>query len=111
MGIYRHFLYLALLTHCLRITMTVKRWSKWYPELHKYHLETTAVQLALIGLAIAGMFHSLQYSEVTFWRTFAVIQKNLIREEIIEIENGEYSETESVYETETALFPVSQPVS
>ena len=106
------FLYLALLTHCLRITMTVKRWSKWYPELHKYHLETTAVQLALIGLAIAGMFHSLQYSEVTFWLyAFAVIQKNLIREEIIEIENGEYSETESVYATETALSPVSQPVS
>ncbi|MCB0287095.1 MAG: O-antigen ligase family protein, partial [Calditrichaeota bacterium] len=106
------FLYLALLTHCLRITMTVKRWSKWYPELHKYHLETTAVQLALIGLAIAGMFHSLQYSEVTFWLyAFAVIQKNLICEEIIEIENGDYSETESVYKTETALSPVSQPVS
>lgn len=97
-------LYLGFLAHAFFITMQVKRLSKWRPELRWYYLNTTAIQLALIGISAAGIFHSRQYAEVVYWLiAFAVAQKRLVENEIAEIDLEESEET-----PEAELIPVSE---
>ncbi len=93
-GIIALVLYLGLLIHTFVITFQVKRWTKNRPEFRWYALNTTAIQLALMGITAAGMFHSRQYSEVVYWlMALAVVQKNLLRDEIarqqLQIEDDE----------------------
>jgi probable O-glycosylation ligase (exosortase A-associated) len=97
-GIIALVLYLVLLIHTFIITMQVKRWSKNRPEFRWYALNTTAIQLALVGITAAGMFHSRQYSEVVYWlMAMAVVQKNLLRDEIAQqLLQADEEETEKV---------------
>ena len=94
-------LYFGFLIHIFKITFQIKRLAK-IPELKKYQLEATAVQLALIGLVAAGMFHSRQYSEVVYWLSaFAIILQTIQKNELAELQTAE----DGIAEQETA--PVS----
>ncbi len=87
-------LYLGFLIHIFKITFKIKRLAK-IPALKKYQLETTAVQLALIGITAAGMFHSRQYSEVVYWLSaLAIILHNIQKNELAELQAAEAENSE-----------------
>jgi O-antigen ligase len=111
-GIIALVLYLCLLIHTFAITFQVKRWTKNRPEFRWYALNTTAIQLALMGITAAGMFHSRQYSEVVYWlMALAVVQKNLLRDEIarqeLQIDDEEPEMVVAVNSTENGM-PIVQ---
>ncbi len=90
-------LYLGFMIHIFKITFRIKRRAK-IPELNKYSLEATAIQLGLVGLIVAGLFHSRQYSEVVYWLCgFAIILDTLQRNELVELQAaGEAEPAETV---------------
>lgn len=76
------FLYLGFLTHIFYLTFKSKRLIKRVPALGKYSLDITAVQLGLVGISAAGIFHSRQYAEIVFWLcSFAIMLNNMVRME------------------------------
>ncbi len=104
-------LYLCFQGHIFLLTAKIKRTAKrykQYPEMQKFILETTAVQLALIGLIGAGMFHSRQYAEVVYWLSgFAIILYNIQRNELAQLQRNNFTrepETE-----QKAQVPKSAP--
>jgi len=81
--------YLAFLIVSYKITMQVKWRGKFHPALERYRLDSTAVQLALVGFAGAGLFHSRQYAEAVYWvSAFGIMQFNTQKTEIHYLENG-----------------------
>lgn len=73
-------LYLGFLTHIFIMSVIMKRRTRKFPALKKYTLEITAVQLALIGISAAGVFHSRQYAEIVFWLcAFIMMLNNMIK--------------------------------
>lgn len=76
------FLYLGFLTHIFYLTFKSKRLIKRVPALGKYSLDITAVQLGLVGISAAGIFHSRQYAEIVFWLcSFAIMLYNMLKME------------------------------
>ncbi|GAB4334051.1 MAG: hypothetical protein Kow0037_12520 [Calditrichia bacterium] len=59
--------YLLFLFSVFRITFKIKRRAKEWPEIENFYYDATALQLALLSLCVAGMFHSRQYAEVVYW--------------------------------------------
>lgn len=93
------FLYLGFQAHIFLLTFKIKKTAKRFkrfPEMNKFILETTAVQLALIGLAGAGLFHSRQYAEVVYWLSgFAIILYNIQRTELARLQQAEFEQAPS----------------
>lgn len=80
-------LYFCYLIHIIMLTFKIKRNSKMHPLLMKYHLEVTALQMAIAGICAAGMFHSRQYAEVVYWLgSFTMILNNVQKTEMAEIQ-------------------------
>ena len=80
-------LYLGFLTHVFYITFKSKRLAKRIPALNKYSLDITAVQLALVGISAAGIFHSRQYAEIVFWLcSFAIMLYNIMKTEYAQLQ-------------------------
>jgi len=100
-------LYLGFLIHSFKVLFEVKRRARIFPELYHYHLEATAVQLAFIGILVAGIFHSRQYAEIVYWiSAFAVMLKNNQSSELAELEPADSSD--SLVESGRANYPISE---
>jgi len=82
------FFYLGFLTHCFILLIKVKKISRKFPALSSFYYEATAVQLAIIGISAAGMFHNRSYAEIVYWLcAFAIILYNMVRTELAKVQN------------------------
>jgi O-antigen ligase len=89
-------LYLGFLAHIFYLSIKAKRKAKRIPAFRKYSLEMTAVQLGLLGICAAGIFHSRQYAEVVFWLSSFVIM-------IYNIQKNEYAQLKKQAQQDMSL--------
>lgn len=102
------FFYMGFLTTVFLITVRIKRRSKLHPDLKKYMLEGTALQLAIVGISVAGLTHSRQYNEVVYWLgALTVMLTNIQETEISALQDAEEIKVEAVPEPSEAA-PVVQ---
>jgi probable O-glycosylation ligase (exosortase A-associated) len=98
------FFYLGFLAHSFILLIKVKKISKKFPALSSFYYEATAVQLAILGISAAGMFHNRSYAEIVFWLcAFAVILYNMVRTELVKLQNVNLTQETGEKEHETSL--------
>jgi len=90
------FFFLGFIVHSFLIASNVKRRAKLHPELSHYYFEAIALQLAMMGLLAAGLFHNRQYAEILYWLcAFGVMLRNMQMTELNKIENEAETDLES----------------
>ncbi len=63
--------------HMFIILMGVRRRAPYTPG-YRYYVDAMAIQMGIIALFVAGLFHNRVYSEVYYWfGAFAVVLRNL----------------------------------
>jgi len=83
-------LYMGFLIHIFSITFKIKSLAKKIPQLSKFFMEATALQLAIVGISIAGLTHSRQYAEIVYWLgAFVIILRNIQYDEYKKLLNAE----------------------
>lgn len=89
-GFFGLIFYLGFLIHTVIISFKVRKNAMRFPELSKYYLEVTALQLSLLGVTVAGIFHSRQYSETVYWIcAFIVAIYNIQQDELFALHQEE----------------------
>lgn len=77
------FLFLGFIVHVFIILHKIKRDHNKSPS-YRYYIDAMAIQMGLIAILIAGIFHNRLYSEVVYWfGAFAVALRNI---QVTEIE-------------------------
>lgn len=75
-------LFLGFLIHVFLILSRIRREQIYSPG-YRYYIDAMAIQMGLIAILIAGIFHNRLYSEVVYWfGAFAVALRNIQRDEI-----------------------------
>ncbi|MHB2155310.1 O-antigen ligase family protein [Calditrichota bacterium GD2] len=83
-------LFFGLLIHTFVILGKIRRDRLKAPG-YRYYVDAMAIQMGLIGILVAGIFHNRLYSEVIYWfSAFAVALRNIQVNEIYE--NAQLSE-------------------
>ena len=83
-------LWSGLIIHTFVILSRIKGRTRGSPALEEFYFEAVAVQLALIGVLIAGIFHSRQYAEIVYWLcAFAIMLRNIFNQTIIDLNRAE----------------------
>ncbi len=92
-------IFLGFLTHVFIILGRIRR-DRAKATGYRYYVDAMAIQMGLIGILTAGIFHNRLYSEVVYWfGAFAVALRNIQVNEIYEnLEESE--ETEEMNENE-----------
>ncbi len=106
-GFFGLIFYLGFLGHTFFILARIKSEAKRMPMLKKFGPEATAVQLALIGLCGAGLFHSRQYAEIVYWLcSFSLMLQNIMKTEVemMKRELDKPIKTDDFPETATSLL-------
>ncbi len=79
-------LFLGFILHTLYILYKIRRDQPRSPN-YRYYLDAMAIQMGLIGILTAGIFHNRSYSEVVYWfAAFGVALRNIQVDEILEEE-------------------------
>lgn len=91
-------LFIGFITHIFIILGRIRKdRAKAYG--YRYYVEAMAIQMGLIGILTAGIFHNRLYSEVVYWfGAFAVALRNIQVNEIFE--NIEEEDRETLEETD-----------
>ena len=77
-------LFTGFLIHTFLILGRIRRDRLKAPS-YRYYVDAMAIQMGLIGILVAGMFHNRLYSEVIYWfGAFAVALRNIQVNEIHE---------------------------
>ncbi len=77
-------LFLGFITHAMYILYKTRRDKNKSPA-YRYYVDAMAIQMGLLGILTAGIFHNRLYSEVVYWfGAFAVALRNI---QVTEIEN------------------------
>ncbi len=93
-GIIGFVFFILFLAHSFWLLVRVKRVALRVPELRYFYNEATAVQLALIGIAVAGSFHNRQYAELITWLcAFAAILFNVQQTRLAELHKADLEVT------------------
>jgi len=91
-GFVGEFLFLGFLVHTFLILMRIRRDHRKSPE-YRYYVDAIAIQMGLLAILTAGIFHNRSYSEVIYWfGAFAVALRNIQVTEIAEGSENEFSE-------------------
>jgi probable O-glycosylation ligase (exosortase A-associated) len=99
-------LYLGFLAHIFFLSIKTKRQAKRIPALKIFSLEMTAVQLGLLGICVAGIFHSRQYAEsVTWLSSFVIMINNIQRTEIARLQKEAKQEISLSVEEDVPAIP------
>ncbi|UCG13977.1 MAG: O-antigen ligase family protein [Deltaproteobacteria bacterium] len=78
-------LFTGFLIHTFLILKKIRRDGKRAAKYLCCHIDAVSIQLGLIGILVAGLFHSRLYSEVFYWfAAFAVALRNIQVNEIAE---------------------------
>ncbi len=79
-------LFMGLMIHMFFILYQIRRDAKQSPS-YRYYVDAMAIQMGIIGILTAGVFHNRLYSEVLYWfGAFAVALRNI---QVTEIEEKE----------------------
>ena len=85
--------YLGFLVSSYIMLLKIKARCKLHPDLNFYYFEATAIQLAFIGMMVAGLTHNRQYAEMVYWLgAFSVALFNMQKTEITLIKRGDMKE-------------------
>jgi O-antigen ligase len=99
-------LYLGFLAHIFYLSIKAKRKAKKIPEFKKYSLEMTAVQLGLLGICAAGIFHSRQYAEIVYWlSSFVIMIYNLQKNEYAQLTKQPPQESFVPFKEKASVVP------
>jgi len=75
-------LFLGFLIHTFLILGRIRR-DRFKAPSYRYYVDAVAIQMGLIGILVAGIFHNRLYSEVIYWfGAFAVALRNIQVDEI-----------------------------
>lgn len=75
-------LFLGFLIHTFIILGRIRR-DRFKAPGYRYYVDAMAIQMGLIGILVAGIFHNRLYSEVIYWfGAFAVALRNIQVDEI-----------------------------
>ena len=89
-GFIGELLFLGFLVHVFLILGKIRRDHKKSPS-YRYYVDAMAIQMGLIAILTAGIFHNRLYSEVIYWfGAFAVALRNI---QITEINEAHEDET------------------
>ncbi len=91
-------LFLGFLIHTFLILGRIRR-DRFKAPSYRYYVDAMAIQMGLIGILVAGIFHNRLYSEVIYWfGAFAVALRNIQVDEIYHnsLEEMALEEVESV---------------
>ena len=76
-----------------------------------FHFEATALQLALLGISAAGVFHSRQYAEVVYWLgAFICMIYNMANARLEEVKLEALEELGELDGSETSSEMIPNPV-
>ncbi len=88
-GLVGVFIFLGFVIHTFVILSRIRRDQKKSPE-YRYYIDAMAIQMGLIAILTAGIFHNRLYSEVVYWfGAFAVALRNIQVTEIFTALNEE----------------------
>ena len=77
-------LFLGFLIHIFIILRKIRKDGVKTPN-YRYYIDATALQMGLIAILIAGIFHNRLYSEVIYWiGAFAVALRNMQVNDMLE---------------------------
>lgn len=95
-------IFLGFLVHVFIILGKIRRDRAKSPS-YRYYVDAMAIQMGLIGILTAGIFHNRLYSEVVYWfGAFAVALRNIQVNEIIE-NTQDFEEEENLEELDTSF--------
>ncbi len=95
-GFIGEILFLGFIIHVLIILYRVRRDHKKSPS-YRYYVDAMALQMGLLAILTAGIFHNRSYSEVIYWfGAFAVALRNIQFTEINESQNNESVDDDSL---------------
>ena len=105
------FFYMLFLIHITLMTFRIKRMAKRHPSMEIFHFEATALQLALLGISAAGVFHSRQYAEVVYWLgAFICMIYNMANARLEEVKLEALEELGELDGSETSSEMIPNPV-
>ncbi len=85
-------IYFGFLIHVFLILGKIKRDRSKSPS-YRYYVDAMAIQMGLIAILTAGIFHNRLYSEVVYWfGAFAVALRNMQMDEILSPEEEDEEE-------------------
>lgn len=92
-------LFVGFLFHAYIIYSRIRRDSRYTPG-YRYYVDAMAIQMGLLGILVAGIFHNRLYSEVIYWfAAFGVALRNIQVDEMLSEEHEEdSSESEDLIE-------------
>lgn len=78
------FLFFGFTFHMFIMLMRIRKRARFTPG-YRYYVDAMAIQMGIIGLFFAGLFHNRLYSEVYYWfGAFATVLANLQNQELYE---------------------------
>lgn len=71
------FIFFGMIIHALVIMGRIRRDAKHTPH-YRFYIDAVAMQMGIIGILAAGLFHNRLYSEVVYWfAAFSVALRNI----------------------------------
>lgn len=93
--------FVGMLMHCAIYLRRVKKIARRFPSLSRFYFEATAIQLSLLGILTAGVFHNQSYAEVLYWLcAFSIMLRNIVVNEVKQIQMNGHADAQALQDIE-----------